>query len=139
MIRCAKKRTVLNFLNLGLSCLRTCQLRAQVPAATLPKNLAINEAYALVNDAEKQLFDLEIKAQRTAWVEENFHYRGHRADGRGRESGTDGLWSAPFPWSAPFREYFLTYRACEQATSSGHFDTSAFASRSGFTERACQN
>ena len=25
-----------------------------------------------MNDAEKQLFDLEIKAQRTAWVEENF-------------------------------------------------------------------
>jgi len=65
MIRFAKKRT-------GFSCLCTCKLRAQVPATKLPKKPTINEAYAFVYDSEKQLFDLEIKAQRSAWVEENF-------------------------------------------------------------------
>jgi hypothetical protein len=63
MIRFAKNRTVLNFLILGFSCLCTCELRAQAPAATLPKKPTINEAQAFVNEAEKQLFDLEIKAQ----------------------------------------------------------------------------
>jgi peptidyl-dipeptidase A len=36
------------------------------------KKPTVNEAQAFVDDAEKQLFDLEIKAQRAAWVEENF-------------------------------------------------------------------
>ncbi len=72
MIRVAKKRTVLNALTLGLSFLCISELRAQAPAATPPKKPTVNEAQAFVDDAEKQLFDLEIKAQRAAWVEENF-------------------------------------------------------------------
>jgi peptidyl-dipeptidase A len=72
MIGVAKKRTALNALILGLSFLCTRELRAQAPAATLPKKPTVIEAQAFVDDAEKQLFDLEIKAQRAAWVEENF-------------------------------------------------------------------
>jgi peptidyl-dipeptidase A len=72
MIRVAKKRTVLNAVILGLSFLCTSELRAQAPAVTPPKKPTVNEAQAFVDDAEKQLFDLEIKAQRAAWVEENF-------------------------------------------------------------------
>ena len=72
MIRVAKKRTVLNALILGLSFLCSSELRAQAPAVTPPKKPTVNEAQAFVDDAEKQLFDLEIKAQRAAWVEENF-------------------------------------------------------------------
>jgi peptidyl-dipeptidase A len=72
MIRFAKNRTVLNFLILGLSCICGGQLRAQAPAATPPEKPTVNEAQVFVNDAETQLFDLEIKAQRAAWVEENF-------------------------------------------------------------------
>jgi len=72
MIRVAKKRTVLNAVILGLSFLCSSELRAQAPAVTPPKKPTVNEAQAFVDDAEKQLFDLEIKAQRAAWVEENF-------------------------------------------------------------------
>ena len=72
MIRFVKNRTVLNSLILGLSCICSGQLRAQAPAATPPKKPTVNEAQVFVNDAETQLFDLEIKAQRAAWVEENF-------------------------------------------------------------------
>jgi peptidyl-dipeptidase A len=72
MIRVAKKRTVLNALILGLSFLCSSELRAQAPGVTPPKKPTVNEAQAFVDDAEKQLFDLEIKAQRAAWVEENF-------------------------------------------------------------------
>jgi len=72
MIRLAKKRAVLNFLILGLSCFCGGELRAQAPADAPPKKPTVNEAQVFVDDAEKQLFDLEIKAQRAAWVEENF-------------------------------------------------------------------
>ena len=72
MIRVGKKRTVLNALILGLSFLCHSELRAQALAATPPKKPTVNDAQAFVDDAEKQLFDLEIKAQRAAWVEENF-------------------------------------------------------------------
>src|SRR5258707_8187253 len=138
MIRFAKNRTVLNFLILGLSCLCTCELRAQVPAATLPKKSTINEAYAFVNDAESSSSILQSRRSAPRGSKK-IHYRGHRADGRRRESGTDGRGSAPFPWSAPFREYFLTSRTCAQDTSSGNFSTSGFPTRSGLTERACRN
>ena len=70
MIRVAEKRNVLSALILGLSFLCTRELQAQAPAATPPKKPTVNEAQAFVDDAEKQLFDLEIKAQRAAWVEE---------------------------------------------------------------------
>ena len=72
MIRVGKKRIVLNALILGLSFLCANELRAQAPAATPPQKPTVHEAQAFVDEAEKQLFDLEIKAQRAAWVEENF-------------------------------------------------------------------
>jgi peptidyl-dipeptidase A len=72
MSRVGTNRTVLNALILGLSLLSTSELRAQAPAATPPIKPTVNEAQAFVDDAEKQLFDLGIKAQRAAWVEENF-------------------------------------------------------------------
>ena len=61
MIGVAKKRTVLNALILGLSFPCTSELRAQAPAATPPKKPTVNEAQAFVEDAEKQVFDLEIR------------------------------------------------------------------------------
>ncbi len=72
MIRFTKNRTISNFLILGLSGLCTCELRAQAPAAATPKKPTINEVQVFVDDAEKQLLDLETQAQRAAWVEENF-------------------------------------------------------------------
>jgi len=72
MIRFAGNRTISKFLILGLSCLYAGELRAQALATAPPKKPTVNEAQVFVNDAEKDLFDLELKAQRAAWVEENF-------------------------------------------------------------------
>jgi hypothetical protein len=138
MIRFAKKRSVLNFLILGLSCLCTCKLRAQVPATTLPKKPTINEAYAFVYNAEKQLFDLEIKAQRSAWVEENFITvdTEQMAAAANQELPAEGVLLSR---GAHRFESISLPPELSLAASSGNFATSGFASRSGLTERACQN
>jgi peptidyl-dipeptidase A len=63
------RKIVLSFF-LGFFVLGANAVRSQTPASSSKPTAA--EAQAFMDDAEKQLFDLGIQAQRAAWVQENF-------------------------------------------------------------------
>jgi peptidyl-dipeptidase A len=72
MIRTVESRLLAGIAVLGLSLCWNIEVRAQSAAGATSSKPTADEAKAFLDDAEKRLFDLGIKGERAAWVQQNF-------------------------------------------------------------------
>lgn len=72
MIRFAKTRVLVLGMLLGFSLFCDKVGRSQTTDLSASSKPTVAEAEAFLDSAEKQLFDLGVKAQRAAWVQQNF-------------------------------------------------------------------